>query len=318
MINIESSIVNKKYVLTFSLMLIIINSYGFTKRYIPWFTDEIGYWASAALIKGYSWREVMSTGGYYGYGYGIILSLIVNISNIRIRFYCAQFINIFLIVVTYILLVRIIHKIFMTSIENICFVCMCYPYIQVYAHLSMAEIVLTCIYVMSVYVLIRFSEERTFKWSIAIGICVFLMFSIHLRSLVSMLSLLILFVMRLISEKNKKDKIYIIFTIFVFVIVLASVWKIKDYVVENLYTVIRSGNEELELNKGNNDFSVYIWILTNIFRVDFWKPIIKSFEGKFFYSLAASFTATFIGSFWIIKTLYQSSSTQKLGKRLIK
>lgn len=75
---IEGNVVNKKRIWVFSLVLVIIHSFGLTKRYVPWFTDEIGYWASAALMKGYNWREVMSTGGYYGYGYGIVLSLIIN------------------------------------------------------------------------------------------------------------------------------------------------------------------------------------------------------------------------------------------------
>lgn len=311
---IKGNVVNKKRILVFCLMLIIIHSFGFTKRYVPWFTDEIGYWASAALMKGYNWREVMSTGGYYGYGYGIVLSLVISISNIHIRFHCAQFINIALVVVTYILLVRIICRIFETSTEStesICFVCMCYPYIQVYTHLSMAEIALTCIYVISVYALLRFSEERTIKWSIVIGICVFVMFSIHLRSLVTLFSLLIILLISLIAEKNKKNKINILVGILISIIALVVVWKIKDYVVVNLYTVTTSGNQELEPNRGNSSFSAYIWMLSNIFKLDFWKLIFKSFEGKIFYSLVASFTLTFIGSIWILKCLLNSSAIWK-------
>lgn len=308
---IEGNVVNKKRIWVFSLVLVIIHSFGLTKRYVPWFTDEIGYWASAALMKGYNWREVMSTGGYYGYGYGIVLSLIINISNIHIRFHCAQFINVVLVVVTYILLVRIICKIFAESTESICFVCMCYPYIQVYTHLSMAEIALTCIYVISVYALLRFNEERSIKWSIVIGICVFVMFSIHLRSLVALLGLLIILLVTLISEKNKKNKINVLVGVLISIIALAVVWKIKDYVVESLYTVITSGNQKLEQNKGNSSFSSYIWMLSNIFKLDFWKLIFKSFEGKFFYSMVASFTLTFISSIWILKSLFNSSTIQK-------
>ncbi len=309
------SLTNKGCILIFCMILLAINLYGFNKRYIPWFTDEIGYWASAALIRGYNWKEVMSTGGYYGFGYGLILSLIIGISDMRLKFYCAQFINIIFVLTIYILIVSTLKRFLKDSngieIAGICFSCMCYPYFQVYTRFSMSEIVLTCIYIFSVYALLRFYESRKLGWGIMIVICTFFMFSIHLRSLVVVISLLITLIYMLVNEVEKVSRRKIIFCILGCVAMLFVVWNIKNYVVHNLYTLPQHGNYDIGgLNKGNNNFSSYFWILSNLFKKDILKSVVISFEGKVFYILAGSFTLLFLSSRWVLRRIFSKGTSQ--------
>lgn len=42
--------------------------------------DEVGFWASGALFNGENWSDSLTTSSYYGWGYGLILGLILKLN----------------------------------------------------------------------------------------------------------------------------------------------------------------------------------------------------------------------------------------------
>lgn len=308
MIRNLSDYINKNLKKILTILLVLINVYGIEKRYIPWFTDEFGYWASAALFRGCNWNNVMNYSGYYGFGYGLVLALLVKIPNIRMRYYCAEILNIIFIVLIYMTLVRIFSVLVKEkkSVVLTCAVSMLYPYIIVFAHVTQAEIFLTFLYISSVHFLICFYEDKKIKHIVLLVICSFMMFSVHLRSLVAVLSLLISLLCILFSEKKAYKKIIV--TIVFIIIALFVVWKVKDVIVQILYNVplevAHKDDKQAIKNTGNNSITMYLWILSQFKNLDTLKLLIKSVEGKVFYAGIATFSLVFSATYFLLKKIF--------------
>lgn len=307
---IKKYIDEKKYTMFFSLLLIVINCIGIQRRYLPWFIDEFGYWASGALLRGYNWNNVMSYSGYYGFGYGIILSLLISIPSIKIRYYCAEIINVILIVFIYLLL----NSIFNIITENkrkkliavICVVSMLYPYIIVYTHTTQAEIFITFLYVWSIYLLLQYYKNKRCKYAMLLLVCSFMMFSVHLRTLVAIISLLLTLAYIAFSEKNRKISI----TIVSIVIILFLVWKIKDIFIQILYKApsdVMMGLDKEEVKTiQNSSMSAYLWTISQLTNIKTILLLIRSIEGKVFYCAVSTFGFTIISTYNIIKKIVKA------------
>lgn len=298
-----SNYIKNNLEIVFIILLVLCNIYGIEKRYIPWFTDEFGYWAAAALFRGHNWANVMSYSGYYGFGYGIILAFLVEIPNIRIRYYCAEVLNIIFIVLIYLMLGKIFRAILKEkkSILSICAVSMLYPYFIVYAHITQAEIFLTFWYVSTIYFLLRFYENKKVKYIVLLVLCSFMMFSVHLRSLVAILSLSCALIYILLSKRKDYKKILI--TIIFLLMAVLTVWGIKNEIVNILYQpiVVKS-----DTTVTNESLGVYLWILSQLKKLDTLKLVIKSVEGKVFYIGAATFLLVFSATHYLLMKIFSN------------
>ena len=93
---------NKILIIFLSLLILVISCLNLNKLYgaivVP---DEIGYWATGYFFNGTNWNRIMGTSSYYGWGYGIILSLILKVvSNPIWAYRSAIFLNgVFLVLI---------------------------------------------------------------------------------------------------------------------------------------------------------------------------------------------------------------------------
>lgn len=79
-----------------SIAIFVIYSFWLDKMPAPYFTDEVGYWGSAAYFAGIDWRTVTSKMAYFGYGYGIFLFPLFVLGDSKLIYCGALFLNIFL------------------------------------------------------------------------------------------------------------------------------------------------------------------------------------------------------------------------------
>lgn len=141
-------VIKKSGFVTLLVAIIVILVYLFRIQIMktPYYSDELGYWAAGAWMNGIDWSPVFSRSAYYGWGYGVILAPLFLISNSAIRFQAAVFINIMLMLCSYLLLVSINAHIFphikKYMISIVSGTTILYSYNIVYAHLTMCESVL--------------------------------------------------------------------------------------------------------------------------------------------------------------------------------
>ena len=76
--------------------------------------DEFGYTATAAYYNGYDWSSVAEHSAYYSYGLGLLLAVIMRISNGNMILYYRLCIgmNILLLVISFIIACEIGKKLF--------------------------------------------------------------------------------------------------------------------------------------------------------------------------------------------------------------
>ncbi len=298
------------------LLITIIYGYNISKRYFPAFIpDEIGYWATAASMNGNDWSSVMSKSPYYGFGYGIILSILFNIKDIFFRYIIAEMLNIIFIIFTFILLVKIIK--FCCDIENvlaelICFSSILYPSNVAYAHVTLSEIFLVFLYISLSYYLLKYLEKPKITNGFALAFLVFFLFGTHLRTIVvifSLLAVLVLFV--IISRKQMNIKK--IYPFFLIIAVIIAVWIIKEMVIENLYTDHVDGfHDDI-----NDAVLEKLWFLKELGNIEFWKSLIKSIEGKLFYFGCSTFFGIFIGTKGSIEYVQDSLKKRDIIQSLL-
>lgn len=287
--NKKCKCINKKeniLILFFSVLIIVSSLVNIDKAIMPYcVSDEIGYWTAAAWINQVDWSPLMSHSQYYGWGYGVLLALVFNISNSVTRFKVAIVINACLLVCMFGILVKICNSFWIhNKVRNIFIAGMStlYSYNLIFAHTNMCENFLALLFLFNIYAFMRFVKKP--NW-INFGIFTLVLLfeqATHLRSIVCVIALFLVLAYML-WEKKIHIKWVILFLGAVFVVLLI-VYFVKDLLVADQYTSVKV----LERLTGNEGVVSHLSVFRKAYSFEFWKELVISLIGILFYLICST------------------------------
>lgn len=289
------------------IFLVVLHSINIGKAYMPYFVpDEIGYWSCAAWLNKINWAPVVSQGGYYGWGYGIFLAPLLKFFNGKFLYYSAICLNILFDILMYFLLISIFKRLKPKSTNDeisICALCVVsYTYVTVYTQLTMTEILLSVLFLLSVRLLYWCLEKPGILSMICMILCLDFMIFVHFRMLVVVIA--IVPPLFLIKKYNMKfEKKYLLIAIAVLGIATMGGMILKNALIQEQYI-----SNSTIYNMQNDSIIGRASGLLNIFSLDFWKNFLISIIGKWFYLCVSSMFLVVFGVYYLCKIMFTSKN----------
>lgn len=275
------------YGIFFMLLIICIFQYGIQKIYgIVMYPDEFGYWASAAKWLGYDWSQLASMGSYYSYGYSLILTPILWMFENGVMVYrAAVAVNMVLMCISLWLMFDVLNKLFLKQDQQtVIFACgvgVFYPAWIFYMQMTLTEALLMFLYILTVYLLIRFIEKPKVITSIGLACSLVYIYFVHMRT-VGVVIACVLTVLLLVYLKPECRKAGVIFIVFLIALGLIGTG-IKEAVVSQVYAGADAGMLAV------NDYGGQWGKLQEIFTLRGFVRLLASCVCKLFYLGMASF-----------------------------
>lgn len=308
-------VIKKSGFVTLLVAIIVILVYLFRIQIMktPYYSDELGYWAAGAWMNGIDWSPVFSRSAYYGWGYGVILAPLFLISNSAIRFQAAVFINIMLMLCSYLLLVSINAHIFphikKYMISIVSGTTILYSYNIVYAHLTMCESVLIFLFLQSIKAIVNMCENGKIKNYLFFALTLGLQVAVHLRTIVFVLPAGLLMGYLIYHKRvSVKNAVIIVLTA---ILVMAFVFVIKKNLVLDQYTIVNGSNADINRSISNDSFAQRFSVIRQFTSVDAWKRLLFSIMGKWYYLSCASFFFINFGMYYLFKAFKRSIKDYK-------
>lgn len=235
----KKGIKEKILIIIFSFSIIGICCFNLNKLYGPMIVpDEIGYWATGYYFNGIDWSAIMGTSPYYGWGYGLILAVVLKItSNPVSAFRIAILVNGFLLVLSFIVLIKISDLLFggmnrKTRI-GVAFCVTLYAGNIYYAQTTYCETLLLLTFLIACYLLINIVSNPKKLYLCLLSIDSAVLLAIHLRSFVviGVIGLIMFFLCFIKKIDIKKLILWFILT----GILLIVVMEIKECITGGLY-----------------------------------------------------------------------------------
>ncbi len=293
--------------LVFLCMFEITGIYCFTA-----FPDEFGYWASAARFLHYDWSEVASIGSYYSFGYSLLLTPILFIfKDAVIAYRAAVVLNLLMQLVAIFLIKDIFVRLFKDSDEIaraiIAGMAVLYPAWTFYAQMTMTEALLSFMFILIIWLMLRYLEKPTIVRGLLAGLAALYIYTVHMRTvgiLVSVaLVVIVHFISTLFDKESKKNSFNVLVSSIVVLLVfavgvfLATI--LKNRIIADLYT---SG---IENSVSFNDYSGQVGKLNYLLSLEGLKDFFLSLSGKLVYLFCATFGTAYIGVYSLIKRAFR-------------
>ena len=282
----------------------LIRIHGFSM-----YPDEFGYWASAANNIGYDWSQVASLGSYYAFGYSLILTPILWIFKGGVIAYrVAIVINALLQCISLILLKGIFKRIYpkMPKIDAIyCIgIAIFYPVWSYYVQMTLTEALLSFLFILTVFLMVRFLEKPSFLRAVIWFIPVLYMITVHMRT-VGVVGVAFLTFM-LWAWSNLRTRKYILIAFISVIVVGVGFITVKGIVQSTVYANVDKSVLAI------NDFTSILVRIKAVLNKDGILNLIQGIIGKVWYLGLSSF-----GTFYIAMG-YMFKQTVLLFKRLFK
>lgn len=250
------------------------------------YPDEFGYWASAAKWLGYDWSQLASMGSYYSYGYSLILTPILWMFENGVMVYrAAVAVNMVLMCISLWLMFDVLKKLFLKQDQQtVIFACgvgVFYPAWIFYMQMTLTEALLIFLYILTVYLLIRFIEKPKVITSIGLACSLVYIYFVHMRT-VGVVIACVLTVLLLVYLKPECRKAGVIFIVFLIALGLIGTG-IKEAVVSQVYAGADAGMLAV------NDYGGQWGKLQEIFTLRGFVRLLASCVCKLFYLGMASF-----------------------------
>ena len=258
--------------------------------------DEFGYWGVAASLAGYNWKELISITPYYGFGYPVLLAVLLKIGlSMGTTYKIAVIGNTLMICGSYLMASYCGRKCFQNISRKT--ISLCSFFILLYSNtLFQTEIAWTETYLYFLFwismVLILLIGEKASTTRIGVFIlCLFAMFVTHQRTLGILISGFIVLTLLIMKRKiNWKQAIFII----VFSVLLLSTYIILKKEIKNEYWT----NSSLGMV---NDFSTTSKSVLSLLSLTGIVGLIEGVCGRLFYFFCAGGIIFFMGFFLSIK-----------------
>lgn len=250
--------------------------------------DEIGYWASGALFNGENWSDSLTTSSYYGWGYGLILGLILklNVSPV-ISYRIAIAINALMLVACYFVAQKICKILFKNFSVNsrrlICLAATLYSGYIFYSQTTYCETLLLLLFWLSALLILQLTEKVTVKKCILLSVVASFMVAVHLRMLVVSIAIFMTMFYLILCRKLKIRHLSII--VITICLGIAGVLLVKDYVVQSLY---------MNSIMPDNTLGGQISKMSLLLSWDGIKRLVMGFVGRLMYLGSASFLMIYV------------------------
>lgn len=273
--------------LLFAFIIFGIFGYGIGKIYgMSIYPDEFGYWANAAQTVGYDWREAVSLGPYYSYGYSILLFPVLKFSRDSVTAYrTAVSVNALMQAGAPFLAWGIYRRLFPKIAEEYCVMAAgmaaLYPVWLFYSQMTLTESMLCFLYLLVCYFFVRCLENGGMVMLCVTAVLLIYMYMVHMRTIGILAVFLITLLVMIWQWQEKYGKAAVIFLLAGGGIALTALG--KRYVSESIY--IMNDAESLAVGEYGSKLRLLIEILTGKRTVSF----LLGCAGKLYYLLMTSF-----------------------------
>lgn len=302
-----------QYFLLFAILIFCIYQYGIHRIYgFCIYPDEFGYWTGAAQWIGYDWSKAASLGYYYSFGYSFILTPILRLCHDSISAYrVAVTINMVLQCASIGLLWGIVRRLFLLSekkVEEQTFgmesekkmravfavgVAVFYPAWTFYMQMTLAESLLSFLYVLICYQFVLLFEKPNMISAMLLSLSFLYIYFVHMRTIGVVLAG-ILFLFLLIWYRTGNKKILLTAAGLLFIGAAVGAW-LKEILIDTAY----SSAEASHLTA--NDYAGRLAVLQGIFSGERLRLFFISCVGKFYYLGMASFGLLYPALFFCIR-----------------
>lgn len=213
------------YIIPLLAIMVLVLWYKEQNYYPKIFGDEYGYWAAGAFFAGLDWNDITVLNDYYGWGYGIILGLLLRLPvSIKTSYIMAIALNGVFLWLVYCIYYKLIHDLFPRKSKAfsciLAFTCTILPTSLFYTQFTMSETILELVYSLLLLTYWSMLKKNTVVKMLFIALLDCIMISIHLRTLgIVAVSVVTVFI---ICLKSKKKDI-MLFSMFVVVLVTVAI-----------------------------------------------------------------------------------------------
>lgn len=285
------------------ILLIVFSIFGYGIQKICCFTlfpDEFGYWASAARLAGYDWSDMAGLGSYYSFGYGLLLFPLMKLIPDGILLYRgAVALNMILMCAAVFLIQGIVRELFPETdpVQRVFIsgIAALYPPWIVYMQMTMAEALLTFLFVLITRMLITLAKRPRPAAAAGLAAALVYLYCVHMRTVGVVLACAL--TVGIWSIKNPAARKQA--RLFFFTLALAGVlaFFMKQYVLAEVFG--QAGENALK----TNDYGG-LWIkIREIFSREGALHLAMGIIGKVFYLGLAGFGLFFRAAGWCIKRL---------------
>lgn len=305
--NIGSGVAPSQYL--FIPILLIIGMFGYGINFLFGFSvypDEFGYWSTAAHIVGYDWKPVTGLGSYYSFGYSLLLTPILWIFKGGVpAFRAAIFLNAFLQCVSFLLLYKIAFWFESGRDKNHAYIAAgigaLYPAYTYFSQTTMSESLLTFIYILVIYLLIRYLEEPKWYRLLGLSLAMTYLYLVHMRTIGVLLIGFVLLFLFLITDASKRR--YWPIAIVILAVGILMVYYLKPVIQERIFAY----STDLEAN----DFSGQFKKIESYLNLKKVIELIYGFIGKITYLGLASFGLFFTVILESVRSLKEAMANRE-------
>lgn len=300
----------KIYSIYILLMIGSIFGYGIQKIYsFTLFPDEFGYWASAAQMAGYDWKEIVSLGSYYSFGYSLLLFPVLKLAPDSIAAYrIAVGLNMVLMCGALPLAQGIIKNLFPERDEVqqvfIAGIAVLYPSWIFYMQMTMTEALLMFLFMLAFRLFLAFMKRPSALRAAALALTVVYSYCVHMRALGVVIACAIAVIFRLMKRGGRESKeearkeaaaAAVFFVTFMAALILASL--LKRYTIAEVFS--QAGEGALATNNYGGLWRKFKEILS----LQGFFYFVMGIAGKIFYLGIASFGLFYWAVIWCIKRI---------------
>lgn len=293
-----------QYLLMFAVLIFCIYQYSIHKIFgFSLYPDEFGYWASAAEWIGYDWSGAASIASYYSFGYSLILAPILKLCRDGVFAYrVAVTVNMLMQCICIGLLWGIFIRLYRASAvcgKNMHIkeahavfavgIAVFYPVWGFYAQMTMAESLLTFLYVFICYQFVLLFEKPKMISVILLSLSFLYLYFVHMRTIGTVLAgiAVLLLYLWFVPEHRK----FLIPCIVVLLIGAGCGAWIKKLVTGSVYAAADAAH------LAGNDYAGQAERLKELLSSEGILKFLMSFVGKLYYLGMASF-GLFYAAVW--------------------
>ena len=292
------------YVLPFCLALCVCGYYLTYSTGLKILGDEYGYWAAGAFFANIDWNDVTAINDYYGWGYGIPLSLILRLHlPARATYQCGIILNALWLYISYLVAMALIKDIQTEwKEETSAILALMLTYgtsVLLYTQYTMVEVFLCMLYWCVAY--LEWKVIRDGRIRDIVCLCIFSVFqlAIHLRTIsIVAISVVIVFVVTWKKYKNVKANLVLM----LFVCGLVALVSIE----KNIYLGAHTLNITDFSLSGANTISGQSAKIKYLFTIGGIISFLKNFMGRIFSSSIMSYTLIISAIYQFIKRIINS------------
>lgn len=280
------------------------------------FPDEFGYWASAAELAGYDWKDMTSLGSYYSFGYGFLLFPVLKFATDGITAYqIAIGMNMVFMCIAIWLIQGIIKELFPKAdeVKRILSagIAVLYPSWIFYMQMTLTEALLMFLFVLLVRVCLSFWKNPGKGKALCIAVIAVYMYCVHMRSLGVVLACMIALLITLFQKKESRNSVIWCLCGLVLGFVLAAI--LKQWAVEEVF--VKTNAEWLN----TNDYGGVCKKLQELFTGKGFYYFFAGILGKVLYLQTATFGLFYWAVVWCIgKVKRMIKGENKNGNEFVK